>query len=122
MQTTTQRKVVTLDQFIADQERQAGNATGGFSQLLRDITLAARIINHEVNRAGLGDILGDAGATNVQGEDQKKLDVIANDQFLHTIGSGGQVCVIASEENDDIVLGDPNGNYAVCMDPLDGSS
>jgi fructose-1,6-bisphosphatase I len=116
-------KAVTLDQFIAQQERNTPNARGEFSQLLRDITLAAKVIHFEVNRAGVGDILGEAGTENVQGEDQKKLDVLANELMVGALSTGGQVCVIASEENEDVIVTDNlNGGYAVLMDPLDGSS
>jgi fructose-1,6-bisphosphatase I len=116
-------KAVTLDQFIAQQERANPDATGAFSQLLRDITLAAKVIHFEVNRAGLGDILGEAGTENVQGEEQKKLDVIANELMIRALTTGGQACVIASEENDEVLVTDNvHGGYAVLMDPLDGSS
>ena len=76
------RKIQTLDEFTIQQMRNFPNATGELSGLLRDIGLAAKRINVEVNKAGLVDILGDAGTTNVQGEEVKKLDVCANEQFV----------------------------------------
>jgi fructose-1,6-bisphosphatase I len=117
------RKFLTLDQFIADQERKAGHTSGAFSSLLRNIALAAKVVNHEVNRAGMADILGDAGTTNVQGEDVKKLDVVANEQFIRALNLCGNVCAMASEENDDYIpTGHLNAEYVVLFDPLDGSS
>jgi fructose-1,6-bisphosphatase I len=94
--------------------------------LLRDIGIAAKIVNREVNKAGLVDILGDQGTVNVQGEHQKKLDVFANEQFISALSCGGETCAIASEENETLVHIDSavskNAKYVVCMDPLDGSS
>jgi len=93
---------------------------------LRDIGIAAKIVNREVNKAGLVDILGAVGNTNVQGEEQKKLDVFANEQFIAALSSGGECCGIASEENEDIIkinnTVSKNAKYVVTMDPLDGSS
>lgn len=119
--------VVTLGQFIISRQADYPYAKGELSRLLRDIGIAAKIVNREVNKAGLvDDILGAAGDTNIQGEEQKKLDVFANDQFIAALKAGGECCAIASEENDDIILIDnevsKNAKYVVCMDPLDGSS
>lgn len=115
--------LLTLDQFIEDRERDFPEATGEFSQLLRDICLAARVVNREVNRAGLVDILGATGETNVQGEEVKKLDEFANTQFLNALRLGQHVCVVGSEENEEIIpMNGSNGKYVVLMDPLDGSS
>jgi fructose-1,6-bisphosphatase I len=120
------RRLITLEQFIIEKENQVAGATGEFSQLLRDIGLAARIVNREVNKAGLVDILGAHGSTNVQGESVQKLDIFANNQFIEALSVGGQVCVIGSEENDDILPVETpqsaNAQYVVLMDPLDGSS
>jgi fructose-1,6-bisphosphatase I len=117
------RRIITLEQFIIEREKEFPHARGEFSQILRDIGLAARIVNREVNRAGLVDILGDHGAENVQGEQQKKLDVFANDHFIKALSMGGEVCVIGSEENDDVIpVATTRGQYVVLMDPLDGSS
>lgn len=119
-------KVKTLGQFIIEKQTDFPYAKGELSRLLRDIGIAAKIVNREVNKAGLADILGDAGETNVQGESQKKLDVFANEQFIAALSVGGEVCGIASEENEDIIIVDnaqsKNAKYVVAMDPLDGSS
>jgi fructose-1,6-bisphosphatase I len=94
--------------------------------LLRDIGIAAKVISREVNRAGLAEILGEAGKENVQGEDVKKLDVIANDLMIECLSRGGECCGIASEEDDGIIQisseVSENAKYVVAMDPLDGSS
>src|ERR1700737_2015457 len=95
------RKVLTLDEFTIQQLRDFPNATGELSSLLRDIGLAAKRVNVEVNKAGLVDILGDAGQINVQGEDVKKLDVFANNQFTGALQHGISCAGIASEELDD---------------------
>ncbi len=98
-------------------------ATGELSQLLRDIALAGKIINREVNKAGLVDIAGANGTANVQGENQQKLDVVANIRFIRALVNGGEVCAILSEEEEEIIhTGKVNGKYVVAMDPLDGSS
>ena len=117
------RKILTLEQYIIEGQKLFPHARGEFSQLLRDLGLAARLVNREVNRAGLVDILGDAGSENVQGEQVKKLDVFANEQFIEALRMGGQVCAIGSEENEELipVHGRP-GNYVVLIDPLDGSA
>lgn len=120
------RKIITLEQFIIESEAAYPLATGEFSQLLRDIALAAKLVNREVNKAGLVDILGLTGETNVQGEKVQKLDVFANVHFIDALTIGGQVCVIGSEENEDVIpvanAQSRNARYAVLMDPLDGSS
>lgn len=119
-------RVTTLGQFIIERQADFPYAKGELSRLLRDIGIAAKIVNRAVNKAGLLDILGDAGNTNVQGEEVKKLDVEANDQFIAALSSGGECKAIASEENDDIIQIknhiSTNSKYVVCMDPLDGSS
>ena len=100
-------------------------ATGELTSLLYDIALAAKIISSEVRRAGLGDILGGLGTRNVQGEEQQKLDVMANETIKSTVGATGRVCVMGSEEEDDPITpihGPETGNYAILFDPLDGSS
>lgn len=118
--------VTTLGQFIIERQAELPVAKGEFSRLLRDIGIAAKTISREVNRAGLAEILGEAGSENVQGEDQKKLDVIANDLVIDCLTRGGEVCAIASEENDEMIyIQSPvsnNAKYLVAMDPLDGSS
>lgn len=119
-------KVTTLGQFIIEKQADFPYAKGELSRLLRDIGIAAKIVNREVNKAGLVDILGDNGTTNVQGEGQKKLDVYADEQFISALRSGGECCVVASEEHDDCIFIDShvsqNAKYIVCIDPLDGSS
>ena len=118
-------KVFTLDEFTIQQLRNFPMATGELSGLLRDIGLAAKRINVEVNKAGLADILGDAGAVNVQGEDVKKLDVFANNQFMGVLKHGISCAGIGSEELDDLIAFDDDvsrGSKYVCLfDPLDGS-
>ena len=119
------RKVLTLDEFTIFQKRQFASATGELSGLLRDIGLASKRINVEVNKAGLVDILGDHGSTNVQGEEVKKLDIYANDQMIRVLQHGISCAGIGSEEIDDFVIFDDevslNSKYVVMFDPLDGS-
>ncbi len=119
-------KFKTLTEFIIEKQAEYPQASGELSRLLNDIGIAAKYVNREVNRAGLGEVMGYAGEVNVQGEEQKKLDVYANDQFIAALKSGGQVCAIGSEENDEIIILDNevsrNGKYVVAIDPLDGSS
>jgi fructose-1,6-bisphosphatase I len=118
--------VKTLGQFIIEKQSDFPYAKGELSRLLRDIGIAAKIVHREVNKAGLADILGEVGETNVQGESVKKLDVFANEQFIAALSVGGECCAIASEENEDIIPIDTpqskNAKYVVAMDPLDGSS
>jgi fructose-1,6-bisphosphatase I len=118
--------VKTLGQFIIEKQADFPYAKGELSRLLRDISIAAKIVNREVNKAGLVDILGETGETNIQGERVKKLDVFANDQFIAALKAGGEVCAIASEENDEIIPIDSeiskSAKYVVAIDPLDGSS
>lgn len=94
--------------------------------MLHHVGIAAKKVNREVNKAGLVDMLGRAGAENIQGEDQQKLDVYANETFIGELKASGECCAVASEENQDIVVFDNglsrNGKYIFCMDPLDGSS
>jgi fructose-1,6-bisphosphatase I len=120
-------KVVTLHEFIMDRQADFPFATGELSRLLSDIAIASKIVSKDVRRAGLlENFLGAQGATNVQGEEQQKLDVIADNQFIQMFKTGGEVCGIASEENDDFMAFDSetskNGKYVVLFDPLDGSS
>ncbi|MBA4198535.1 MAG: class 1 fructose-bisphosphatase [Chitinophaga sp.] len=119
------RKILTLDEFTLQQLRAFPSATGELSSLLRDIGLAAKRVNVEVNKAGLVDILGDAGTINVQGEDVKKLDIYANNQFMGVLQHGISCAGIGSEELDEVVVFDDevsnNSKYVVLFDPLDGS-
>ena len=118
--------VTTLGQFIIARQRDFPYAKGELSRLLRDISIAAKIVNSEIRKAGLANILGSSGITNVQGEEQKTLDVYANEQFISALQVGGECCGIASEENEDIILiqneVSVDAKYVVCIDPLDGSS
>ena len=118
--------MITLGQFIIKKQSDFPYAKGELSRLLRDIGIAAKIVNREINKAGLADILGDSGIVNVQGETQKKLDVYANEQFISALSSGGECCLVASEENEEVVLLNTdvskNAKYVVAIDPLDGSS
>jgi fructose-1,6-bisphosphatase I len=122
---TVNRTVLTLDEFTIQSLRQFPHATGELSTLLRDIGLAAKRINVEVNKAGLVDILGDYGTVNVQGEDVKKLDIFANNQFMGVLQRGVSCAGIASEELDEFVAFDDevsrNSKYVCLFDPLDGS-
>jgi fructose-1,6-bisphosphatase I len=116
-------KIVTIERFIL--ENQPADARGQFTNLLYDIALAAKIIAHKTNRAGLVDILGRAGATNIQGEQQQKLDVYADDVIYRVCDHTGRICVMASEENESLLHipdGYEKGNYVLVYDPLDGSS
>ncbi|MEO6838488.1 MAG: class 1 fructose-bisphosphatase, partial [Ginsengibacter sp.] len=120
------RKVLTLDEFTIREMRAFPKATGELAGLLRDIGLAAKRVNVEVNKAGLVDILGDTGNVNVQGEEVKMLDEFANDQFTGVLRHGINCAGIASEELDDVVIFDDdisrNSKYICMYDPLDGSS
>jgi len=120
------KRVITLGQFIIERQADFPYAKGELSRLLRDIGIAAKIVNREVNKAGLVDIIGDMGGINVQGEKVKKLDVFANDQFISALRSGGECCGIASEENEEIILIEggisQDAKYVIAIDPLDGSS
>jgi fructose-1,6-bisphosphatase I len=119
------RNIQTLDEFTIQQMRDFPHATGELASLLRDIGLASKRVNVEVNKAGLVDILGDAGTVNVQGEDVKKLDVFANNQLMGVLKHGISCAGIGSEELDDfIAFNDPisnNSKYVCLFDPLDGS-
>ena len=118
--------VETLDEFIIRKQSEFPYARGDLSRLLRDLGLAAKIVNREVNKAGLVDILGSAGKTNVQGEEVKKLDIFANQRFIAALELGGQCRGVASEENKDFISFhdevSSDANYVVALDPLDGSS
>ena len=120
-------KLVTLHEFIVRKQKDFPFASGELSRLLNDIALAAKIVSNDVRKAGLVDhILGAQGGQNVQGEDQQKLDVVADQAFINAFQNGGEVCGIASEENDDFLAFESeraqNANYVVLFDPLDGSS
>ncbi|MEM7110349.1 MAG: class 1 fructose-bisphosphatase [Bacteroidota bacterium] len=112
----------TLDRFIKKKQDEFQYATGELSQLLRDIALAGKVVNREINKAGLINIVGGIGTMNVQGEDQQKLDVLANIRFIRALTKGGEACAIVSEEDEDITDLKNDGRYVIAIDPLDGSS
>ncbi|MFD2726140.1 class 1 fructose-bisphosphatase [Hyunsoonleella rubra] len=120
-------KKQTLGEFIIENQASFKYSSGELSSLLNSIRLAAKVVNHEVNKAGLVDIIGAAGDTNIQGEDQQKLDVYANEKFISTLTRRNIICGLASEEEDDFITinsQDENhqNKYVVLIDPLDGSS
>ncbi|HRK27006.1 MAG TPA: class 1 fructose-bisphosphatase [Chitinophagales bacterium] len=119
-------KVTTLGAFILEEQRAYPWATGELSSLLRNIGFSAKVINREVNKAGLVDILGSTGDSNVYGEEVKKLDIFANQQFIYFLQNNGECAGVASEENDTFIAFPPPKDrvqkYVVCIDPLDGSS
>lgn len=121
------KKNKTLGEFIIEHQTAFQYSSGELSKLINAIRLAAKVVNHEVNKAGLIDILGAAGDTNIQGEDQQKLDVLANEKFIQALKNREIVCGIASEEEDDFISVNSNdkqnqNKYVVLIDPLDGSS
>ncbi|MEN9968353.1 MAG: hypothetical protein RIR94_527 [Bacteroidota bacterium] len=120
-------KLITLHEFIVSKQKDFPFATGELSRLLSDIALASKIVSNDVRKAGLVDhILGAQGGQNVQGEEQQKLDVVADEAFIRAFENGGEVCGIGSEENDDYLAFEAehakNANYVALFDPLDGSS
>ena len=121
-----QHRPTTLGEFLVENQEKFPYATGELSQLLSSIRLASKVVNREINKAGLADILGHAGSENIQGENQMKLDVFANDTFIRTLRSMGEVCGVASEELEEYISFDDNmhssSKYIVLIDPLDGSS
>jgi len=121
------KKNQTLGEFIIENQAAFKYTSGELSRLINSIRLAAKVVNHEVNKAGLVDIIGSVGETNVQGEEQQKLDVYANQKFIQTLINRNIVCGIASEEEDSFISinsQDENhqNKYVVLIDPLDGSS
>jgi fructose-1,6-bisphosphatase I len=117
--------VVTINRHILEEERQYPEATGHLSALLSDLALAAKLIHREVTQAGLVDILGGTGETNVQGEHVEKLDLFANEVIVNAMDHGGNLCCMASEESPDVIPIPerfPTGDYVLLFDPLDGSS
>jgi fructose-1,6-bisphosphatase I len=121
----TSTSVVTIERFIIEQERLHPEATGELSGILYDLAVAAKMIANKVRSAGLADILGAAGTENVQGEEQQKLDVLANEIIVKAMDHGGRLCAMASEEAEEIIPipeGFKRGKYVLLFDPLDGSS
>ncbi len=117
--------LMTIERHIIEEQRLYGG-TGDFSSVLTQIVLAAKVVSAQVSQAGLAEnILGSAGAKNITGDEQQKLDVFADRAFINALSYIGKVCVMASEEDDDVVLvpdGYPKGEYVVMIDILDGSS
>jgi fructose-1,6-bisphosphatase I len=123
---STLRDIITLQAHILQQQSRHRDASGTFSWILSAISISAKMIAAQVRRARLEDVLGNAGEQNVQGEQQQKLDVIANDILLRTLGGREGVAIVASEENEEPVIlreqNDGETRYCVLFDPLDGSS
>lgn len=122
-----EQRNTTLGEFIIEKQEEFQYSSGELSRLINSIRLAAKVVNYKVNKAGLVDIVGAAGEQNIQGEDQQKLDVYANEVFIQTLINREIVCGIASEESDEFITiaGSDKGHnnkYVVLMDPLDGSS
>ncbi len=119
-------RIVTLDEFIIHKQKDFPFASGELTGLLRDIGVAAKIVNREVNKAGLVNILGVEGSSNATGDDVQKLDLYANDKLIDCLKNSGECCGIASEENEDFLpipsVESKNAKYVVVFDPLDGSS
>jgi len=113
---------IALDRFIKNNQDDFAYASGELSQLLRDIALASKVVNREINKAGLIDIMGGAGTQNNTGDDQQKLDVLANIRFTRALAKGGEVCALISEEEESFTDLNNNGKYVIAIDPLDGSS
>jgi len=118
--------MITLDEYVIKKQNEHPGATGELTALLGAIKLATKVVNREINKAGLVDIIGTTGVENIQGEVQQKMDLFANDKFKAALEARGQVCGIASEEDDEeVIFNTKTGNnckYVVLMDPLDGSS
>ena len=118
-------RFMTLSRFIIEQEKLHPEATGELSKLLHDLSLAAKVISLEVNKAGLADILGFTGDSNIHGEDVRMLDMFAHNMMFNAMDHGGHLCIMASEEEEDIIHIPPKfkvGKYVLLFDPLDGSS
>lgn len=120
------KRHITLGEFIIENQKDFPYAKGELSALLSSIRLAGKMVNQEINKAGLANIIGAVGLENVQGEDQQKLDVLANDMFISTLKNRGEICGIASEEMEDYISFNESihsdAKYVVLIDPLDGSS
>lgn len=116
------KNLISLFEFIHEKEKGFPYANGELSQLLRGISLAVKIINREVRVAGLSNILGSTGYYNVQGEEVKKLDEFANEVLIKSLNSSQSIAVMGSEENEEIILSNPDAKYIILFDPLDGSS
>jgi len=118
--------ILTLDEFIIQKQTEFDYSTGEFSRILRDIGFAGKVVHREVNKAGLVEILGETGTTNIQGEEVQKLDEYANNRFIEALRFGGECAGVCSEENETFIAFDDQNSidskYVIAMDPLDGSS
>jgi len=118
--------LLTLEQFIINRQETFSHSTPAFSRLLRDVSVAAKIINHNIRQAGILDVIGETGTVNVHDERQKKLDAIAHRELVRALRKGGECCLIGSEEKAETISLNTNAEvrerYAVFFDPLDGSS
>lgn len=117
-------KLITIESHFLEQQKLYPEINGEVTDLLNDVAFASKLVRREVVRAGLADILGLAGSTNIQGEEVKKLDLFANEKIINAIGQHGRFAIMGSEENDSIIIPPKNetGNYVLLFDPLDGSS
>lgn len=117
-------KLITIERHFVGEQKRHPQATGELTDLLYDVAFAAKLVRREVVRAGLADILGMAGTTNVQGEEVKKLDLFANERIINAIGQHGRFALMGSEENEGTIIPPKNetGRYVLLFDPLDGSS
>lgn len=127
LQIMNEQSFRTLGEFIIEKQEDFKYSTGELTRLLSSIKLAAKVVNREVNKAGIADISGKSGNTNIQGEEQQKLDVLANEIFIEALSQREVVCGITSEESEDFIEINAGENahlrkYVVLMDPLDGSS
>ena len=117
---------ITLEQFIIERQEELDHSTGAFSRLIRDLSVAAKIVNWHMRRAGIMDVFGDTGVINVQGEVQQVMDALAHKEFVRALRRGGECCLIGSEEHSEAIPiktnDDGDGKYIVLLDPLDGSS
>lgn len=118
--------MITLGEYIVAKQHQFPEASGEFTRLLGSIRLAAKVVNREINKAGLVDIIGATGEENVQGEEQQKLDLYANEKFKAALEARGEVCGVTTEEEENFIIFNgekqSKSKYVVLMDPLDGSS
>ncbi|XP_058808323.1 fructose-1,6-bisphosphatase 1 [Phymastichus coffea] len=115
---------MTLTRFVLAEQRKVPNATGDLTQLLNSIQTAVKAVSSAVRKAGIANMYGIAGTTNVQGEEVKKLDILSNELFINMLTSSFTTCLLVSEENPTAieVRSEQHGKYIVCFDPLDGSS
>lgn len=116
--------LITIERHFLEQQKQHPEASGSLTAVLNDVAFASKLVRREVVRAGLADILGMAGTTNVQGEEVKKLDLFANERIINAIGQHGRFAIMGSEENEETIIPPKNetGKYVLLFDPLDGSS